>query len=71
VDWIELTQDSSKWKTFLSTEMNFRVKRKGKNFMTSLSIVDSSRKCLLHVLSRVSHSVSSVHRLYSCVINFS
>jgi len=34
-DWMELAQDTDRWRALVSTVMNLRVPKKGGNFLTS------------------------------------
>ena len=48
VDWIDVTQDSSRWRDVVSIVINFRVPQNASNFLNIWEIISLSRKTLLH-----------------------
>jgi hypothetical protein len=51
MNWIQLTQDSNRWRTLVNAVMNLRVPQNAGNFLTSCKPVSFSRRTLLHAVS--------------------
>jgi len=48
VDWIDVTQDSSRWWDVVSMVINFQVPQNARNFLIICEIISLPRKNLLH-----------------------
>ena len=48
MDWIELAQDTDRWRALVKEVMNLRVSQIAGNFLTSREPVSFSRRALLH-----------------------
>jgi hypothetical protein len=52
MDWIEVAQDRYRWRKLVNALMNFRVLQYAGKFLTSFEPVSSSRRALLHGVSK-------------------
>jgi hypothetical protein len=50
MDWIEMVQDSGRWRTLVNAVMNLRVTQNAGNFLTSCKPVSFSRRAVLYAV---------------------
>jgi hypothetical protein len=51
MDWIDLAQDTDKWRSLVNTVMNFRVSLNAGKFLSCCTIGGFSRRAQLHEVS--------------------
>jgi hypothetical protein len=54
MDWIDLAQDTDRWRDLVNVVMNIRFPQNAKNLLTSWRAVSFSRRILLHIVNLVS-----------------
>jgi hypothetical protein len=52
VDWVDVAQDSNRWRALVNAVMSLRVPQNAGNFSTSWGFVSFSRRTLLHGVSQ-------------------